>query len=159
MILQFNDILYLHILETNSTHDKHLITMIQCNNNYIKLHSNKGFNKLHSDAHRQINKISMLMNSLKPFLLKIIIQVLFMFCSLLKVHLQLRGFSVFLDIEKLRAGKFDDNLLLSIRNAKHFILVLTQNALDRCQDDNDKKDWVHRVSSTETYRLMSLTIL
>ena len=69
--------------------------------------------------------------------------------SLLKVHLQLKGFSVFLDIEKLRAGKFDDNLLLSIRNAKHFILVLTQNALDRCQDDHDKKDWVHRVNTTK----------
>ena len=65
--------------------------------------------------------------------------------SLLKVHLQLRGFTVFLDIEKLRAGKFDDNLLNSVRNARHFILVLTPCCLDRCMGDTDMKDWVHRV--------------
>ena len=66
---------------------------------------------------------------------------------MLKVHLQLRGFSVFLDIEKLRAGKFDDNLLNSVRNARNFVLVLTPNSLDRCCGDADQKDWVHRVSS------------
>ncbi|KAL3240917.1 hypothetical protein MRX96_047870 [Rhipicephalus microplus] len=64
--------------------------------------------------------------------------------SLLKVHLQLRGFSVFIDVERLEAGKFDNNLLNSIRQAKHFLLVLTPNALDRCVGDNDRKDWVHR---------------
>ncbi|XP_014246383.1 sterile alpha and TIR motif-containing protein 1 isoform X2 [Cimex lectularius] len=64
--------------------------------------------------------------------------------SLLKVHLQLRGFSVFIDVERLEAGKFDNNLLHSIRQAKHFILVLTSSALDRCIADDDCKDWVHR---------------
>ncbi|KAH9501705.1 Sterile alpha and TIR motif-containing protein 1 [Dermatophagoides farinae] len=64
--------------------------------------------------------------------------------SLLKVHLQLRGFSVFLDVERLEAGKFDNNLLNSIRQAKHFLLVLTPNALDRCINDDEQKDWVHR---------------
>lgn len=66
--------------------------------------------------------------------------------SLLKVHLQLRGFSVFIDVERLEAGKFDNNLLQSIRQAKHFLLVLTPFALDRCKHDNEQKDWVHRVS-------------
>ncbi|XP_033730376.1 sterile alpha and TIR motif-containing protein 1-like [Pecten maximus] len=65
--------------------------------------------------------------------------------SLLKVHLQLRGFSVFLDIEKLRAGKFDEGLLSSVKMAKHFIIVLTPNSLDRCIGDNNQKDWVHKV--------------
>ncbi|KAG5877943.1 hypothetical protein JTB14_005140 [Gonioctena quinquepunctata] len=64
--------------------------------------------------------------------------------SLLKVHLQLRGFSVFIDVERLEAGKFDNNLLQSIQKAKHFLLVLTPNALDRCVDDHERKDWVHR---------------
>ncbi|KAI8434842.1 hypothetical protein MSG28_003334, partial [Choristoneura fumiferana] len=64
--------------------------------------------------------------------------------SLLKVHLQLRGFTVFIDVERLEAGKFDNNLLQSIRQAKHFLLVLTPHALDRCKHDNDQKDWVHR---------------
>lgn len=66
--------------------------------------------------------------------------------SLLKVHLQLRGFSVFIDVERLEAGKFDNNLLQSIHKAKHFLLVLTPSALDRCKHDIEKKDWVHRVS-------------
>ena len=52
---------------------------------------------------------------------------------------------MFLDIEKLRAGKFDDNLLNSVRNARNFILVLTPNSLDRCVADTELKDWVHRV--------------
>lgn len=65
--------------------------------------------------------------------------------SLLKVHLQLRGFSVFIDVERLEAGKFDNNLLQSIKQAKHFLLVLTPQALERCVQDADGKDWVHRV--------------
>ncbi|KAJ8940838.1 hypothetical protein NQ318_005284 [Aromia moschata] len=64
--------------------------------------------------------------------------------SLLKVHLQLRGFSVFIDVERLEAGKFDNNLLQSIQKAKHFLLVLTPNALERCIGDQERKDWVHR---------------
>ncbi|XP_026847980.1 sterile alpha and TIR motif-containing protein 1 isoform X2 [Drosophila persimilis] len=64
--------------------------------------------------------------------------------SLLKVHLQLRGFSVFIDVERLEAGKFDNGLLNSIRQAKNFVLVLTPDALHRCIADEDCKDWVHR---------------
>ncbi|KAK7087330.1 hypothetical protein V1264_021399 [Littorina saxatilis] len=64
--------------------------------------------------------------------------------SLLKVHLQLRGFSVFLDIDRLRAGKFDENLLLSIQMSQHFVLILTHDALDRCEEDSAQEDWVHK---------------
>ncbi|XP_067010666.2 NAD(+) hydrolase sarm1 isoform X2 [Anabrus simplex] len=64
--------------------------------------------------------------------------------SLLKVHLQLRGFTVFIDVERLEAGKFDNNLLQSIRQARHFLLVLTPKALERCISDVECKDWVHR---------------
>ncbi|KAI4461552.1 sarm1 [Holotrichia oblita] len=64
--------------------------------------------------------------------------------SLLKVHLQLRGFTVFIDVERLEAGKFDNNLLQSIQKAKHFLLVLTPQALQRCIGDAERKDWVHR---------------
>lgn len=71
--------------------------------------------------------------------------------SLLKVHLQLRGFSVFIDVERLEAGKFDNNLLQSIKQAKHFLLVLTPRALERCLEDVDCKDWVHRVSHIMLY--------
>lgn len=73
------------------------------------------------------------------------------FFSLLKVHLQLRGFTVFIDVERLEAGKFDNNLLQSIKQAKNFILVLTPKSLDRCIGDNDCKDWVHKVNERTQY--------
>lgn len=65
--------------------------------------------------------------------------------SLLKVYLQLNGKCVFLDVDGLKAGKFDINILKSIRQAKNFILVLTKSALDRCMGDHERKDWLHKV--------------
>ncbi|KAM6933687.1 NAD(+) hydrolase SARM1 [Xenentodon cancila] len=64
--------------------------------------------------------------------------------SLLKVHLQVRGFSVFIDVEKLESGKFEDKLIQSVQRARNFILVLSANALDKCMGDTAMKDWVHK---------------
>uniref|UniRef100_A0A8D3B717 NAD(+) hydrolase SARM1 n=1 Tax=Scophthalmus maximus TaxID=52904 RepID=A0A8D3B717_SCOMX len=64
--------------------------------------------------------------------------------SLLKVHLQVRGYSVFIDVEKLEAGKFEDKLIQSVQRARNFILVLSANALDKCMGDMAMKDWVHK---------------
>ncbi|XP_051535160.1 NAD(+) hydrolase SARM1-like [Myxocyprinus asiaticus] len=64
--------------------------------------------------------------------------------SLLKVHLQLRGFSVFIDVEKLEAGRFGEKLITSLQRARNFILVLSANALDKCMGDVAMKDWVHK---------------
>ncbi|KAF5399824.1 Sterile alpha and TIR motif-containing protein 1 [Paragonimus heterotremus] len=64
--------------------------------------------------------------------------------SLLKVHLQQRGYRVFLDIERLTAGKFNESLLHSISSSNNFLLVLTPNALDRCLNDTGLSDWIHR---------------
>uniref|UniRef100_A0A665USL8 NAD(+) hydrolase SARM1 n=1 Tax=Echeneis naucrates TaxID=173247 RepID=A0A665USL8_ECHNA len=64
--------------------------------------------------------------------------------SLLKVHLQVRGYSVFIDVEKLEAGKFEDKLIQSVQQARNFILVLSANALDKCMGDAAMKDWVHK---------------
>ena len=44
----------------------------------------------------------------------------------------------------MEAGKFDSNLLQSIQSARNFILVLTSGALDRCINDNEQKDWIHK---------------
>lgn len=67
------------------------------------------------------------------------------FISLLKVHLQLHGFSVFLDVEKLEAGKFEDKLIQSVMSARNFVLVLSPGALDKCMGDTERQDWVHKV--------------
>ena len=40
---------------------------------------------------------------------------------------------------RLEAGKFDNNLLQSIRSARNFVLVLTPGALDRCMNDDDQR--------------------
>ena len=53
---------------------------------------------------------------------------------------------MFIDVEKLEAGKFDNNLLTSVRNAHNFVIVLSDGSLDRCKGDSEMKDWVHRVS-------------
>ncbi|XP_053222326.1 NAD(+) hydrolase SARM1 [Podarcis raffonei] len=64
--------------------------------------------------------------------------------SLLKVHLQLHGFSVFIDVEKLEAGKFEDKLIQSVMSARNFVMLLSRNALDKCVGDTECKDWVHK---------------
>lgn len=64
--------------------------------------------------------------------------------SLLKVHLHLRGLSVFLDVEELGSGKFDDAILSTIRQSRNTLLVLSAGALDRCVGDTGMQDWIHR---------------
>uniref|UniRef100_A0A8C7Y7M1 NAD(+) hydrolase SARM1 n=1 Tax=Oryzias sinensis TaxID=183150 RepID=A0A8C7Y7M1_9TELE len=64
--------------------------------------------------------------------------------SLLKVHLQVRGYSVFIDVENLEAGKFEDKLVQSVQRARNFILVLSANALDKYMGDTGLKDWMHK---------------
>ncbi|KAK4472715.1 hypothetical protein MN116_003942 [Schistosoma mekongi] len=64
--------------------------------------------------------------------------------SLLKVHFHLRGYRVFLDIDRLTAGKFHESLLHSIKSSYNFVLVLTPRALDRCLNDTHCTDWIHK---------------
>lgn len=64
--------------------------------------------------------------------------------SLLKVHLQIRGISTFLDVEELGSGKFDEAILSTISESSNMLLVLSPGALDRCLGDTAVQDWVHR---------------
>jgi hypothetical protein len=64
--------------------------------------------------------------------------------GLLKVYLALHGLNVYLDIESLRIGRFDENLITSIQRSTNFVLVLTANSLDRCIGDPHCYDWVHK---------------
>lgn len=52
-----------------------------------------------------------------------------------------RGYNVFYDLEVLRAGKFNEALLDSIKSCTDFVVILSPHALDRCNDEND---WVRR---------------
>ena len=50
-----------------------------------------------------------------------------------------RGYRVFLDIESLNAGKFNEKLLEVIEECKDIVVVLPPNGLDRC---NNEGDWL-----------------
>lgn len=50
-----------------------------------------------------------------------------------------RNYNVFLDVKSLRSGTFDTALYKKIEQCKDFVLVLSENALRRC---NTPKDWV-----------------
>ncbi len=58
---------------------------------------------------------------------------------LLKNALEDHGYTVFLDMNSLHAGQFDEQLYQRIDECTDFILVLPPNALNRCVNEND---WV-----------------
>ena len=61
--------------------------------------------------------------------------------NLFATRLKALGYRVFFDVETMNAGKFNEQLLDVISKCKDFILVLSPNALDRC---NEEGDWVRR---------------
>ncbi len=52
-----------------------------------------------------------------------------------------RGYDAFYDVEVLRSGKFNEELLTYIRSCRDFIVILSPHALDRCVNEND---WVRQ---------------
>ena len=61
--------------------------------------------------------------------------------NLFATRLKALGYRVFFDVETMNAGKFNEQLLDVISKCKDFVLVLSPNALERC---NDEGDWVRR---------------
>lgn len=47
------------------------------------------------------------------------------------------GLSVFLDLEELRSGPFNEKLYQEIDQCKNFVLVLPPNSMERCEEEND----------------------
>lgn len=63
------------------------------------------------------------------------------FAHLIATHLKAAGYRAFIDVEALRGGKFNEQLYDVIDNCKDFLVVLPENALDRCADP---EDWVRK---------------
>ena len=61
--------------------------------------------------------------------------------NLISTRLKALGYRVFIDVEALNSGKFNEQLLAVIKNCKDFIVVLPPGALDRCMNTDD---WVRR---------------
>lgn len=64
------------------------------------------------------------------------------FAAMLKVLLETQfRKKIFLDVDELRVGRFDERLLKIIADSPNFILVLNPGSLDRCKSE---KDWLRR---------------
>lgn len=60
---------------------------------------------------------------------------------LIRAELQRRHFRVFLDVDDLRPGYFDEALIARIEEAPSFIVILSAGSLDRCATP---EDWLRR---------------
>jgi len=60
---------------------------------------------------------------------------------LLRDRLAARGYRVFLDIESLNPGAFNEQLLGVIEHCTDFLLICSKGSLDRCKNNGD---WVRR---------------
>jgi TPR repeat protein len=58
-----------------------------------------------------------------------------------KYALVTRGFSVFMDVEDLKSGRFDEALLQKIQGATDVLVILTPGCLERCRNEDD---WFRR---------------
>ena len=59
--------------------------------------------------------------------------------KILRDRLEELGYKVFFDVEPPRSGGFDAGLYPAIDECRDFLLILSPNALDRCEDQDD---WV-----------------
>jgi len=62
--------------------------------------------------------------------------------ELVRISLQTQyGLNLFVDVNELRSGAFDEKLLAIIENSPCFLLILSKGSLDRCQNEGD---WLRR---------------
>ncbi|MDL1944789.1 toll/interleukin-1 receptor domain-containing protein [Chloroflexi bacterium CFX2] len=48
-----------------------------------------------------------------------------------------RGFDVFIDYQNIRSGDFEKVIIENIKWRKHFLVILSPSALERCSNPND----------------------
>jgi hypothetical protein len=63
------------------------------------------------------------------------------FARSLKHELEHKGYDVFLDVDSIGPGEWEEQLRGQVPVRSHFLLLLTPGALDRCEDPDD---WVRR---------------
>ena len=60
---------------------------------------------------------------------------------LVRDSLQERGFNVFMDVEDLKSGQFNEALLLEIEKATDVVVILSARSLERCSVEGDWLRW------------------
>lgn len=56
---------------------------------------------------------------------------------LIETVLKSLGYEVFFDVESMHAGKFNEQILRAIESCSDVLVILSENALDRCVDPED----------------------
>lgn len=66
----------------------------------------------------------------------------------LRAELRQRGCSVFLDVDSLGTGHFDEALLKEIEDADNFLVIMSVGCFDRCRNHDDwfRKEMAHAIS-------------
>lgn len=67
--------------------------------------------------------------------------------NLIAEKLRGMGYSVFFDVESLRSGKFNEQLYKVIEQCRDFVIVLPENALERCSKADgtaNEEDWIRK---------------
>ena len=59
----------------------------------------------------------------------------FLMAQVIYDRLKERGIQCFFDLEELRSGKFDEKILIVIREAHTFIFILPKNSLPSCTNE------------------------
>ena len=65
----------------------------------------------------------------------------FYMARLIRNYLESQRISAFMDLSELHSGQFDEQIYEAIENSGNVIIVLPENALDRCLD---KDDWLKK---------------
>lgn len=60
---------------------------------------------------------------------------------MLKESLARKGYRVFLDLDELQDGVFDERILAAIEEAPIYMLIMTKHCFDRCHNADD---WVRQ---------------
>ena len=60
---------------------------------------------------------------------------------LIRSEIQNHGYRVFLDVDDLKPGHFDESLIKCITNTKNFVIILSTGSLDRC---SNLDDWLRK---------------
>lgn len=68
---------------------------------------------------------------------------------LLQTKLKEAGYSVFLDCDSLKSGRFDEAILKHIEEASDFIIVLSKGCLERCRNSGDfvRREVAHAIQT------------
>lgn len=69
-----------------------------------------------------------------------------MIFSLLKAHLEFKKYTVRVGSDSSTLDDYNDDTLFIIKQAKNFLLVLTDESLQKCIGDDECKNLMHKVT-------------